>query len=205
MIQFIKGIIFSIDEENVLIEVGGIGYHVFVAPRIFPRDKKVGDEIFLYTFLHIREDQWQLYGFPQKVQMEIFCHLISVTGIGPKLGQAIMNHFSYQEVISYILAGDSKGLSQAPGVGKKTGERLVLELREKFEKLDYLDYKEEITEDLSPAKDSTLNQDCVLALTQLGYSAPEARSACIRAFNALGPESDAQDLIKGALKLLVKI
>ncbi|MCR6546809.1 Holliday junction branch migration protein RuvA [Dehalobacterium formicoaceticum] len=201
MIQFIKGIIFSIDEEDILIEVGGIGYHVFVPSRIFPQDKEAGDEILLYTYLQIREDQWQLFGFPQKEQMEVFRLLISVSGIGPKLGQAILNHFSYQEVISYILAGDSKGLSQAPGVGKKTGERLVLELREKFKKLD--DGKE-TSNNLSPGQDTALNQDCVLALTQLGYSAPEARSACMRTSNALGPEADTQDLIKGALKLLGK-
>ncbi len=201
MINFIKGTLFSLEEENAIINVGGVGYHLLVPPRVFPRDKKLGDEVFFYTYLQIREDSWQIFGFPLKEQMEVFRQLIGVSGIGAKLGLAVLNHFSYQEVVSLIVAGDSQSLSAVSGVGKKTAQRLVLELKEKFKKLNQGETNQENS---TPTQDSSLNQDVVLALTQLGYSALEARSACIRASNALGPDAGTQDLIKGALKLIGK-
>lgn len=201
MINFIKGTLFSLQEENAIIDVGGVGYHLLVPPRVFPRDKRPGDEVFFYTYLQIREDCWQLFGFPLKEQMEVFRQLIGVSGIGAKLGLAILNHFSYQEVISLIIAGDSQSLSTVSGVGKKIAQRLVLELSEKIKKLDQGELNQVNS---SATQESSLNLDVVLALTQLGYSAPEARSACIRTSNALGPDADTQDLIKGALKLLGK-
>lgn len=201
MINFIKGTLFSVEEENVIIDVGGVGYLLLVPPRVFPRDKKPGDEVFFYTHLQVREDSWQLFGFPLKEEMEVFRQLIGVSGIGVKLGLAVLNHFSYQEVISLIIAGDSQGLSTVSGVGKKIAQRLVLELKEKFKKLNQGEIG---SENLRTTQDSSLNQDAVLALTQLGYSAMEARSACIRASNALGGEAGTEDLIKGALKLIGK-
>ena len=201
MISFIKGILFSHEEENAIIDVGGIGYHLFIPPNIFPQDKKPGDEVFFYTYLQIKEDSWQLFGFPLKEQLEVFRLLISVSWIGAKLGMSMLNHFSYRQIISLITSGDSKGLSTVPGIGKKTAQRLVLELKEKFKKMDESAWEKE---DEQVVEHKSLNEDAVLALIQLGYSAPEARSACLRAYNALGPEAETQEIIKGALKLLGK-
>lgn len=201
MINFIRGTLFSIEEENVLVDVGGVGYHLLVPPRVFPQEKKPGDEVFFYTYLQIREDCWQLFGFPQKEQMEVFRLLIGVSGIGAKLGLAVLNHFSYQEVVALVVAGDSTSLSRVTGVGKKIAQRLILEARDKFTKLDQ---GEAGQEKIQEKPNHGLNQDVVLALTQLGYSPPEARSACIRTINALGPDADTQDIIKGSLKLLGK-
>jgi Holliday junction DNA helicase RuvA len=201
LISFIKGVLFALEEDNAIIDVGGVGYHLLIPPRVFPQDKKPGDEVFFYTYLQIKEDSWQLFGFPQKEQLEVFRLLISVSGIGAKLGLAVLNHFSYQEVIALITAGDSRGLSSVPGIGKKIAQRLVLELKDKFKKMNQGQQSEGTSPGIS---DHSINQDVVLALTQLGYSAPEARSACIRAYNALGSGADTQELIKGALKLLGK-
>lgn len=201
MISFIKGVLFSLEEENVIVDVGGVGYHLQIPPRIIPKDKKPGDEVFFHTYLQIKEDSWQLFGFPQKEQMEVFRLLIGVSGIGAKLGLAMLNHFSHQQIIALVTAGDSQSLSTVPGVGKKIAQRLVLELKEKFKKLD----QGEVLKGKEPGiKDHSLNQDVILALTQLGYSQLEARSACIRTSNALGPDAGTQELIKGALKLLGK-
>lgn len=201
MISFIRGTLFSLEEENAVIDVGGVGYYLLVPPNIFPRDKKPGDEVFFHTYLQIREDGWQLFGFPLKEQVELFRQLIGVSGIGAKLALALLNHYSYQEVISYIASGDSQSLSAVSGVGKKIAQRLVLELKEKFKKLQPVDV---VTGEKPRGEEYSINQDVVLALTQLGYSAPEARSACIRAANALGHDAGTQDLIKGALKLIGK-
>ncbi|ATW23951.1 Holliday junction branch migration protein RuvA [Candidatus Formimonas warabiya] len=201
MISFVRGNLFAREEESVTLDVGGIGYLIMIPPAVLPQDLKIGDELLLHTYLQVREDNWQLFGFPQKEQLEVFRLLITVSGIGARLGLAILNHFSYLEVMQLVASGDSNKLSCVPGIGKKIAQRLVLELKEKFKKLDPAGLPQEAQ---TGEGDLSLNQDVVLALTQLGYPMNEARAAFLKVSKSLGPEADSQGLIKGALKLLGK-
>jgi Holliday junction DNA helicase RuvA len=201
VIAFIKGNVFSLDGENMVVDIGGIGYHILFPPMAFKEKPKIGEEVFLHTFLQVREDGWQLFGFPEEEQLEIFRNLISVSGIGTRLGLTILNHLSSREVVQAILVGDSNKLNAVPGIGKKTSQRLILELKEKFKKLNFHEMI-----DISPdeRESSHSNEDVIEALTQLGYSPPEARTAFLKVSRALGPQAGTEELIKGALKLLAK-
>ncbi len=201
MISFIRGKLFSLEEENAIVDVNGVGYHILIPPSVFPGEIKTGDEIFLYTYLQIREDCWQLFGFPLKEQLNVFRILISVSGVGARLGLAVLNHFSYREIVQLVCRGDSQSLSTIPGIGKKIAQRLVLELKEKFKGFE----DNEISEGRDSEKPMiSLDEDVVLALTQLGYPLNEARLAFVKISKILGPEANTQELIKGALKLLGK-
>ncbi|MDD2499128.1 MAG: Holliday junction branch migration protein RuvA [Desulfitobacteriaceae bacterium] len=201
MIAFIKGNVFSLDGENIIVDIGGIGYHVLVPPMSFKEKPKIGEEIFLHTYLQVREDGWQLFGFPEREQLEVFRELISVSGIGARLGLATLNHLSSREVVQAVLAGDSGKLNSVPGIGKKIAQRLVLELKEKFKKLSSYEMIDVSHDEEEP---NYSNQDVIDALTQLGYSSLEARTAFLKASRSLGQEAESEELIKGALKLLAK-
>ena len=201
MIAFVKGNVFSLDGENIVVDIGGIGYHVLVPPMAVKEKPKIGEEIFLYTYLQVREDGWQLFGFPEKEQLGVFRELISVSGIGARLGLAILNHLSSREVVQAVLAGDSAKLNTVPGIGKKIAQRLILELKEKFKKLSSYEMID-VSHDAEEPNYS--NQEVIEALTQLGYSPMEARTAFLKASRALGREAGSEELIKGALKLLAK-
>lgn len=200
MIAFIKGLVFGWDQEGLIIDVGGIGYRVLVPVSGFKKEIQVGEEIFLYTYLQVREDSWQLFGFLEKEQLEIFRLLIGVNGVGAKLGLAVLNHLAPARVVQAVVNGENNILSSVPGIGKKIAQRMVLELKEKFKNLTLVEHIDE-TGDASGGGDS---HDAVLVLMQLGYSGPEARSAFLKAARILGPDSETQQLVKESLKILGK-
>jgi Holliday junction DNA helicase RuvA len=201
LISFIKGIVFLCEEDNIIIDVGGIGYQIYIPYHVFETKPSIGDEILLYTHLQIRDDSWQLYGFPLKEQLDIFRFLITVSGVGPKLGIVILNHLSVEKIIQAVFAGDNNELGTVPGIGKKIAQRLVLELKEKFKKLN-LSNKDTLSEkpQVGNGKD-----EAVLALAELGYSLNDAKAAVTKASLALSDDIDIQELIKGSLKLLSKL
>jgi len=202
LISFVRGRVFSWEEDTLMIDLGGVGCQIFVPPAALGPGIKAGDEIFLYTYLQVREDSWLLFGFPEREQLEIFRSLISVTGVGTKLALVIINHLSAGEIVQAVLKNDTGRLSSIPGIGKKTAQRLVLELKEKFSKLPWGGGE---TINLEEQQTGTIAaQDAVLALTQLGYNGGEAKNAVQKAVHTAGKSTDTQELIKAALKLLGK-
>ena len=132
MYAFISGIIDDKTENSVVIESNGVGYEIFVSTNTVSSLPSVGEFAKVYTYLAVREDAFLLYGFLNKEEKNVFLELITVSGVGPKMALVILSSLRVSDLISCIASGDVKTLSQAKGVGKKTAERIVLELKGKF-------------------------------------------------------------------------
>lgn len=132
MYAFVSGIIDDKTENSVIIESNGIGYEIFVSTNTLSNLPAVGEYSKIYTYLQVREDAYLLYGFLSKEEKNLFLELITVSGVGPKMALVILSSLSTQNLITCIISGDVKTLSQAKGVGKKTAERIVLELKGKM-------------------------------------------------------------------------
>jgi Holliday junction DNA helicase RuvA len=181
--------------NHVVLDVGGVGYLVTIPLSTFtalPDDDRI---IRLYVHTHVREDTLSLFGFLTEEERQIFVDLISVSGIGPKLATTILSGASAAEVRSYIVAGNIAGFTGLPGVGKKTAERIVLELKEKLAKRGPADGEAAADGAGGPA-------DVVEALVNLGYTRAQAHDA-VREATGSGA-ADLSEILKGALKALSK-
>jgi Holliday junction DNA helicase RuvA len=168
MIAGVKGIIEAIGSNWVIIDVGGISYQVFLPTSTLSMLGVVGREAKLHTHLHVREDNLTLYGFGSARELAIFQILITVKGIGPKLALAMLSALDVEQLTMAIASGDAVLLTAVPGIGKKTADRVVLELKEKIS-TDWM-----VTQDLEAVRG---NSEVVAALTSLGYSVAEATRA----------------------------
>ena len=197
MIGFVKGRIDEISEENVVVDIGGIGCNVKISSETAAQLSGVNEEVKLYTYTCVREDLFQLYGFLTRDELEIFKKLITVNGIGPKGGLAILSVMSVDNLRFAIIAGDAAAIAKAPGVGKKTAERALLDLKDKVSIEDTFVSKEmmQLTE---KTVDKQAKNEAVEALTALGYSASDA----LRAVNMVSFEEDmsVETILKLALK-----
>ena len=142
MIAYVKGTVEYIEEDNVVIDVGGIGYNVKVSADTAARMPGVGEQTKLYTYMNVREDAVSLFGFFSRDDLAVFRQCITVSGIGPKGALAILSTLNADSLRFAILSGDAKAISKAPGIGIKTAERLILELRGKIRAEDTLIAKE---------------------------------------------------------------
>lgn len=177
MIAFVKGRIDEITEENVVVDIGGVGCNVRISSETATLLPGVNEEVKLYTYTCVREDTFSLYGFLTRDDLEIFKKLITVNGIGPKGGLAILSVMSADDLRFAIIAGDAAAISKAPGIGKKTAERVILDLKDKISIEDTFVSKE-IKK--MPGEGEINNQarnEAVEALTALGYSAADALHA----------------------------
>ena len=134
MIRFIHGILREVKEDMLVIEAGGLGYGVRIPASVFDKAPKTGEEILLHTYFSVREDSQELFGFWEERDRDFFIKLLSVSGIGPKTALGILSCMSREELILAIISNDSKKIQQAPGLGKKSAERLIVELRDKVPK-----------------------------------------------------------------------
>lgn len=199
MIAFVKGIIEDITEENVVIDVGGIGYNVRISGKAAALLPGLHEQVKLYTYTCVREDMISLYGFLTRDDLEIFKKLITVNGIGPKGGLAILSVMSADNLRFAIISGDAAAISRAPGIGKKTAERVILDLKDKISLEDTLFHKEMQQPDMgqSEARHHAENE-AVEALTALGYAATDA----LRAVKSVTvkDDMDVETILKLALK-----
>ena len=197
MIGFVKGRIDEISEENVVVDIGGIGCNVKISSETAAQLSGVNEEVKLYTYTCVREDLFQLYGFLTRDELEIFKKLITVNGIGPKGGLAILSVMSVDNLRFAIIAGDAAAIAKAPGIGKKTAERVILDLKDKVSIEDTFVSKEmmQLTE---KTVDKQAKNEAVEALTALGYSASDA----LRAVNMVSFEEDTS--VETILKLALK-
>ena len=165
MYAYIKGELAETNPDHIVIETGGIGYQVFISGQTFEYLPTVGEEIKVYTYLYLREDAMILYGFLTKDDLELFKLLISVSGIGPKGGLAILSALSADDLRFAVLSGDSKAISKAPGVGAKTAQRVILELKDKMSLEDAFEKKSEHVQTLKISGNGQVRNDAVMALT----------------------------------------
>lgn len=200
MIAFVRGIIENLTEDNVVVDVGGVGYNVKISSGTAALMPGVGEEVKLYTYTSVREDAFQLFGFISRDELEIFKKLITVNGIGPKGGLSILSVMSADDIRFAVISGDAKMISKAPGIGKKTAERVILDLKDKISLEDTLVHKEMMnTSNAGGYKaENTASNEAVEALTALGYSASDALRA-VKAVSVV-EDMDVEDILKQALK-----
>lgn len=201
MIAFVKGIIEEKDEEHVVLDVGGIGYNIFISVRTAEMLPSTGKEVKLYTYTCVREDAFLLYGFLTRDELKIYKLLITVNGIGPKGGLAILSVLSTDDLRFAIMAGDAKAIAKAPGIGIKTAGRVILDLKDKVSIEDTLIHDEMNNyQAQSEELDSAARKEAIEALTALGYSPSDA----VKAVKKADPPADAdtEQILKLALKAM---
>ena len=198
MIAFIRGIIDEITEESVVIDTGSMGYNIRISGKTAGELPGIGEEAKLYTYTSVREDAIWLYGFLTRDELAVYKQLITVGGIGPKGGLAILSVMSADDLRFAVLSGDSKAISKAPGVGAKTAQRVILELKDKMSLEDAFEKKSEHVQTLKISGNGQVRNDAVMALTALGYSSAES----LKAVSAveITEEMDVEAVLKAALK-----
>ena len=205
MIAHLSGTLLSKQPTSVILDVAGVGYEVSIPVSTYYDLEDVGANVQLRIYTHVREDALQLYGFKTARERELFLRLISVSGIGPKLGITLLSGMSADEMISSIRTNDLARLTLIPGVGRKTAERLVMELRDKVTALLPPEQEEDLgtrREAARPTED-TVHSDALSALLNLGYQ----RAAAEKAINsALGEGGDlsVESILRRSLRKLAK-
>lgn len=201
MITSVSGILVSATPLAAVIETGGLGYEIHVPVTTAERLPQSGQVVKLHTLAVYREDSQTLYGFTTIEERDFFRLLVEkVTGVGPKMALSVMSKLSLPTLKSAIASGDVGLLAKCPGIGKKTAERLVIELRDKLNPAELGTISVSKTAgDVSAAGTDNRVNDAVLALTALGYKAAEADKAVRQAWIALGPTATTEALIKKAL------
>ncbi len=206
MIATLTGRVLAKSADRAVVDVGGVGYEVFLATDAVARLPEKGQEVFLHIHTNVREDAITLFGFLEEEEKELFLILRTVTGIGPKLALAMLSGMRVAEICQAILAGDLKRLTMLPGVGKKTAERICVELKEKVAHLSSGTLPFSVDgQDVIVVAGSVV-ADALSALTNLGYPDPVARKALETVKRQQGEEAFAQIrieiLIREALRTL---
>ncbi|HEY0386439.1 MAG TPA: Holliday junction branch migration protein RuvA [Pyrinomonadaceae bacterium] len=206
MIAHLSGTLLVKQTNNVILDVGGVGYEVTIPLSTFYDLEETGSTVALRIYTHVREDTLQLYGFRTARERELFLRLISVSGIGPKLGITMLSGMSADEIIASIRTNNLARLTSIPGVGKKTAERLVIELRDKISSLSSPALEEEFTTRAgagTPASEDAIRDDALSALVNLGYQKAPAEKA-ITAATQEGGDLSVEIILRRSLRLLAK-
>ena len=201
MIAYLNGILAEIEEENIVIEVNGIGYNVRIPAGMAGRLPQIGEVVKLYTYTSVREDAIGLYGFLSRDDLNMYRQLITVSGIGPKGGLSVLSAMSADELRMAVISQDAKAIAKAPGVGTKTAQRIILELKDKISLEDTAMMREvnQVPQGSMLTIKSQAQTEAVEALTALGYSSSEALRA-VKAVLQETPDLDVEALLKAALK-----
>jgi len=199
MIAFLQGTVMDIDDDGLVINIGGVGLLVGVPFSMLDPRPQQGEEIALHTYLQVKEDGWQLFGFSSKEQLAVFKLLLSVSGIGAKTALAIIDRLHTANIAAAVTAGDISVFTAVSGVGKKTAERLMLELKDKIPSLGIMGAP-------VPAapKEAVLRKELLNALKQLGYTAAESRAFAMKAQEQLGDDADGEVLLREALRIAMR-
>ena len=200
MIAFVRGTAVDMTENSVIVEAGGIGYEIYMTGTDLSQIH-MGEEVKIHTYFNVREDAMQLYGFRSKDDLQMFKLLLGVNGVGPKAAVGVLAGITADELRFAILSDDVKTLSKAPGIGKKTAQKLILELKDKLKLEDAFELKlvheqEKAVAGLGEISDG--RQEAVEALVALGYSSTDALRA-VRKVTDVAPD-DVEGLLKAALK-----
>jgi len=193
MIGFLRGVLLHKTPQELILDVGGVGYRVLVPISTFCRLGDQGAQAQLLIHTHVREDQLVLYGFATPAELELFEKLISVSGVGPKVALGVLSGIEAEDLVQAIRGNDVARLTRVPGVGKKTAERLILELKDKIAGLH--------GGTAEPQAPSPKRTDLTSALANLGYSASEADRAATEVLR-LHPDASLGDLLRDALRVI---
>jgi len=206
MIAHLSGTLLSKQANSVIVDVAGVGYEVTIPLSTFYDLEDAGTAVQLRIYTHVREDTLQLFGFKTARERELFLKIITVSGIGPKLGITLLSGMSADELIASIRTNNLARLTLIPGIGRKTAERLIMELREKVAELSSAQLEEELgakPEGAEPTED-TVRSDALSALLNLGYQRSAAEKA-IDAALAEGGELTVESILRRGLKKLARV
>ncbi len=202
MIGFIRGTVDEIMEDSLIIDNNGLGWQIYVPGSLLDGNIRQGDEVKLYTYLSVSENAIGLYGFFTRDDLEVFRMLLNVSGIGPKGALGVLGALGSDSLRFAVLADDAAAIAKAPGIGKKTAQKIVLELKDKFALDDAFEKKLAHVQQNSSvsAGDGSAADDAVQALVALGYSGTEALQAVKKA--DITPDMDTEAVLKAALRHL---
>lgn len=202
MIAYLKGMITEVEKDSIILECRDIGYRIFMPVSVLERIGKTGGELTVHTYLNVREDAMLLYGFLTKNDLSVFRMLLGVSGIGPKAAMGILSHFSWEDLSFAVLSDDVATIAKAPGIGKKTAQKVILELKDKLRLEDAFREKSEKSLSLQETGGQDAPQEAVEALVALGYGRSEALGAVRRA-SSQEEYTDVESLLRAALKQMV--
>lgn len=206
MIAYLSGKILEKEANTVIIDVGGVGYEATIPLSTFYELGEVGEDIALRIYTYVREDTLQLFGFKTLQERELFLKLITVSGIGPKAGISMLSGMNADEIIAAIRTDNLARLTSIPGIGKKTAERLVIELRDKVASLSAASsagVSNVSSDGQSAVSSNEIFDDAISALVNLGYQRNAAEKAVKKAVQE-GTEMSVQKLLRKSLQLLAK-
>lgn len=198
MYAYIKGILAEVNTDSIVIENQGIGYQLYVSLQALEELPAIGMEVKVYTYLHVREDAMVLFGFPDREDLKMFQMLLTVSGVGPKGALGILSALSGDDLRFAILSGDSKAIAKAPGIGAKTAQRVILELKDKVSLEDDFETKTAHITGGNVTVNGTVKNEAIQALVALGYSSSEAMKAVSQV--EISQEHKVEDVLKLALK-----
>lgn len=204
MISYIRGELIAIEEEKVIVEVNGVGFGIFMPAQSMNLLPTIGEEVKLHTYMNVREDAMQLFGFLTKDDLNVFKLVIGVSGIGPKGGLSILSELSPDELRFAVMSHDVKAISASQGIGKKTAEKLIIELKDKLSIEDVLQRVEDSGARTSVSanhQDNQIQAEAIQALVALGYGNSEALRAVKRV--DITEETSVEDVLKLALKYIM--
>ncbi|PKM96008.1 MAG: Holliday junction branch migration protein RuvA [Firmicutes bacterium HGW-Firmicutes-1] len=202
MIAYIKGTLDTVGEDRIVIDFNNMGYEVKIPLSIISQLPPIGDEVKVYTYLYVREDAMLLYGFLTNDDLNVFKLLLTVNGIGPKGALAILSALTPDALRFAVVTGDDIAISKAPGIGKKTAQRLIIDLKDKLKLKDYGDTISKEAQAYSSSFDSNDSlHEAIAALISLGYSNTEA----VKATKGLSGADQVEDILKHALKQLARL
>ena len=202
MISYIKGELTEVFEDTVVVETNGIGYNIRVPASVLDRLPSVGSAVRIYTYLYVKEDAMNLFGFLSRDDLSVFKLLLNVSGIGPKGALAILSTIGPDDLRFAVLSEDVKTISSAPGIGAKTAKRLIIELKDKLKLAEVFETALANKEKASSENDVLLaRNEAVEALVALGYASVQAMKAVQQVENA--EEKDSEQILKEALKKLI--
>jgi Holliday junction DNA helicase RuvA len=201
MISYIKGKVAEVLEDRVVVENNNMGYNILVPASLITSLPSVGNEVKLHTYLYVREDAINLYGFLTKDDLYIFKLLLLVNGIGPKVALGILGAITPDDLRIAVITDDVKTISKSPGIGSKTAQKLIIELKDKLKLEDAFAPKEDSKALPNPINE--IKSEAIQALSALGYSDTQAYRAVNQAYT--GEIESSQELIKSALRKLVSM
>ena len=201
MYAYFIGELTAMQSDSVILEVNHIGYNIKVSSQTIQTLGQMSGEVKIYTYTYVKEDTLSLFGFLTREELELFKKMITVNGIGPKGALAILSSMSVDTLRFAIISGDSKTIAKAPGIGAKTAERLILDLRDKINIED--DFGISIPTQTTASQEHPVKKETVEALTALGYSATDATKAVNRV--TVEDDTTTEELLKSALKIIMTL
>lgn len=201
MISYVRGELVAMEKTKIIVDVNGVGYGIFMPEASMGMLPQIGNEVKIHTYLNVREDVMQLFGFLTRDDLEIFKLLIGVSGIGPKGGLSILSKLTADDLRFAVLSGDAKAISAAPGIGKKTAEKVIIELKDKLDLEEMLQGPSEQGTMVSSVDTgaNSVQSEAVQALVALGYGSTESLKA-VKRVNL--ENATVEEVLKQALKHL---